>query len=297
MSQDTIDRVEAQPVLPPLPDDDRVDRRQMLFSRWHLILLPMALVLVIPLVWMFVTSLQTLAETRHFPPTLVPTSLRWQNYTEVLRISQFPRWFMNSLIITTVVVIGNLFFCSLAGYAFARLKWFGRDVMFVIVLATLMIPFQVIIIPTFIIVRKLGLIDTLGAPIVPNLAGAFGIFLLRQFFRTLPIELEEAARIDGASRLGVLFKIVLPLSGPALATLAVITFMWTWNDFLWPLITIYSPNNMTIQLGLATFQGAHQTNTNLLMAANVMSMVPVLLLFFFAQRYFIRGIATTGLKG
>jgi multiple sugar transport system permease protein len=160
-----------------------------------------------------------------------------------------------------------------------------------------MIPFQVVIIPTFLIVKKLGLIDTLGALIVPNLAGAFGIFMMRQFFRTLPIELEEAARIDGASRLGVLFKIVLPLSGPALATLAVITFLWTWNDFLWPLITIYSADKMTLQLGLATFQGAHQTNTNLLMAANVMSIVPVLVLFFVAQRYFIRGIATTGLKG
>jgi multiple sugar transport system permease protein len=141
------------------------------------------------------------------------------------------------------------------------------------------------------------MIDTLGAVILPNLAGAFGIFLLRQFFRTLPIELEEAARIDGASRLGVLFKIVLPLSGPALATLAVITFMWTWNDFLLPLITLYNPDNMTLQLGLTTFQGAHQTNTNLLMAANVMSMIPILVLFFFAQRYFIRGIATSGLKG
>ncbi len=135
---------------------------------------------------------------------------------------------------------GNLLFCSLAGYAFARIKFFGRDVVFILVLATLMIPFQVIIIPTFIIVRKLGLIDTLGALILPNLAGAFGIFLLRQFFRSLPIELEEAARIDGASRLGVLFKIVLPLSGPVLATVAVITFLWTWNDFLWPLVTIYN---------------------------------------------------------
>jgi multiple sugar transport system permease protein len=199
--------------------------------------------------------------------------------------------------VTTAVVVGNLFFCSLAGYAFARIKFFGREVVFVLVLATLMIPFQVVMIPTFLIVRKLGMIDTLGALILPNLAQAFGIFLLRQFFRTLPIELEEAARIDGASRLGVLFKIVLPLSGPALATLAVITFMWTWNDFLWPLITIYSPNNMTLQLGLTTFTGAHQSSTNLLMAANVMSMIPVLLLFFFAQRYFIRGIATTGLKG
>jgi multiple sugar transport system permease protein len=155
----------------------------------------------------------------------------------------------------------------------------------------------VIIIPTFLIVKKLGLIDTLWALIVPNLCGAFGIFLLRQFFRTLPVELEEAARIDGASRLGVLFKIVLPLSGPALATLAVITFMWTWNDFLWPLVTLFHTKNFTVQLGLTTFQGAHQSNTNLLMAANVMSLLPALLLFLFAQRYFIRGISTTGLKG
>ena len=127
-----------------------------------------------------------------------------------------------------------------------------------LLLATLMVPFQVVMIPTFIIVKDLGMIDTLDALIVPNLANAFGVFLLRQFFRTLPVELEEAARIDGASRLSVLFKIVLPLSGPALATLAVITFLWTWNDFLWPLITIYSPNNMTLQLGLTTFQGAHR---------------------------------------
>ena len=270
---------------------------RFLFSSWHLVLIPIAVVMVIPLVWMVVTSLQTLEETRHYPPTLVPTSLQFRNYTDVLQQAPFARWFVNTLIVTVACVIGNLLFCSLAGYAFARLKFFGRDVLFILVLATLMIPFQVIMIPTFLIVRKLGLIDTLGALIVPNLASAFGIFLLRQFFRTLPVELEEAARIDGASRLGILFKIVLPLSGPALATLAVIQFLWTWNDFLWPLVTIYDPHNMTLQLGLMTFQGAHQSNTQLLMAANVMSMVPVLALFFVAQRYFVRGIATTGLKG
>jgi multiple sugar transport system permease protein len=272
-------------------------RGRFLFSPWHLVLIPIAFVMVIPLVWMLVTSLQTLEETRHYPPSLVPSSLQLSNYTDVLQQAPFARWFVNTLIVTVIVVIGNLLFCSLAGYAFARIRFFGREVVFILILATLMVPFQVVIIPSFLIVKDLGLIDTLGALILPNLVSAFGIFMLRQFFRTLPIELEEAARIDGASRLGVLFKIVLPLSGPALATLAVIMFLWTWNDFLWPLITIYSAENMTIQLGLATFQGAHQANTNLLMAANVMSMVPVLLLFFFAQRYFIRGIATTGLKG
>jgi multiple sugar transport system permease protein len=286
---------------PVLEVDERSDedrpRHRFLFSAWHLVLFPIAAVMVLPLVWMVVTSLQTLNETRHYPPTLLPSSAQFGNYTEVLQRAPFATWFLNTLIVTFACVVGNLLFCSLAAYAFARIPFFGREVLFVLILATLMIPFQVIIIPTFLIVRSLHLIDTLGALVMPNLAGAFGIFMLRQFFRTLPIELEEAARIDGASRLGILFKIVLPLSGPALATLAVITAMWTWNDFLWPLITIYNPDHMTLQLGLATFQGAHQTNTNLLMAANVMSMVPILVLFFVAQRYFIRGIATTGLKG
>jgi multiple sugar transport system permease protein len=286
-------------MLQPLPDVGGRDpeRERFLFSPWHLVLLPLALVMVIPMVWMLITSLETLNETRHFPPILLPSGIQAHNYTDVLQQAPFARWFVNTLVVTVVVVVANLLLCSLAGYAFARIRFFGREVAFILVLATLMIPFQVIMIPTFIIVRKLGLIDTLGALIVPNLAGAFGIFLLRQFFRSLPVELEEAARIDGASRLGVLFKIVLPLSGPVLATVAVVTFLWTWNDFLWPLVTIYSPNNMTLQLGLTTFQGAHQTNTHLLMAANVMSVLPVLLLFVLAQRFFIRGIATSGLKG
>ena len=259
--------------------------------------MPLAAVMLLPLAWMLVTSIETLAESRHFPPTIVPSGIHWENYPNALDSAPFGRFFANSLVVTLASVAGNLVFCSLAGYAFARLRFFGRDVIFIVLLATLMVPFQVVIIPTFIIVKDLGLIDTLGALMLPNLVSAFGIFMLRQFFLTLPIELEEAARIDGASRLGILFKIVLPLSGPALATLAVIMFLWTWNDFLWPLITIYSESHMTLQLGLATFQGAHQTNTNLLMAANVMSMIPVLLLFFFAQRWFVRGIATTGLKG
>jgi multiple sugar transport system permease protein len=293
--QETETEVRDAVVLQPLPDEEDHGRRRI-FSPWQLVLIPLSMMMLIPMVWMFVTSLQTLDQTRHFPPILTP-SWQWRNYTDVLQQAPFGRWMLNTFLVTSIVVVGNLIFCSLAGYAFARFKFFGHNVVFVLVLATLMIPFQVIMIPTFLIVRQLGLIDSLGALIVPNLAGAFGIFLLRQFFRTLPIELEEAARIDGASRLGVLVKIVLPLSGPALATVAVVTFLWTWNDFLWPLVTIYSSNNMTLQLGLLTFQGAHQTNTHLLMAANVMSMIPVLLLFLVAQRWFIRGIATTGLKG
>jgi multiple sugar transport system permease protein len=271
-------------------------RPSLPFDPWHLVLAPIALVMLTPLAWMLITSIETVSEMRQFPPVIIPSSVHWQNYSTVLTEAPFGRWFMNSMVVTLACVFGNLLFCSLAGYAFARLRFAGRGIAFFLILATLMVPFQVVMIPTFLIVRSLGQIDTLGALILPNLASGFGIFMMRQFFRTLPIELEEAARIDGATRLGVLFKIVLPLSTPALATLGVITFMWTWNDFLWPLITIYSEDKQTLQLGLTTFQGQHQSNIALLMAANVMSMAPILALFFAAQRWFVRGIATTGLK-
>jgi multiple sugar transport system permease protein len=160
-----------------------------------------------------------------------------------------------------------------------------------------MVPFQVVMIPTLLIVRDLGLSDTIGALIVPNLITPIGIFMLRQFFLTLPIELEEAARMDGASRLGVLFKVVLPNAKPVLATLAVITFLWSWNDFLWPLIAVSSPDQMTLQLGLASFQGAHQTNWPLLMAGTLLSQIPMIAVFLVAQRYFVRSLAYTGLRG
>jgi multiple sugar transport system permease protein len=205
---------------------------------------------------------------------------------------------VNTTLVTTTVVASNLLLCSLAAYGFARIDFLGKKVVYFFMLATLMVPLQVVLIPTFLIVKGLGLLDSLGALIVPNLANVFGIFMLTQFFRTLPIELEEAARIDGASRLKILFTIVLPLSMPALATLAVIQFLWTWNDFLWPLVTIINNTDaFTLQLGLQNFQGAHATDTNLLMAGNVMSVIPMLVIFVAAQRWFVRGIATTGLKG
>ena len=190
---------------------------------------------------MAITSIETPDESRHFPPILIPSGIDWHNYTSAVSSAPFGSWYVNSLIVSTVVVVSNLVLCSLAAYAFARLRFFGSNVLFILLLATLMVPFQVVMIPTFLIVRHMGLIDNISALIVPNLASAFGIFMLRQFFRTLPIELEEAARIDGCSRLGVLVKIVLPLSGPALSTLALITLLWTWNDFLWPLVVINSP--------------------------------------------------------
>jgi len=267
------------------------------FSPRHVVLMPLAAVMLLPLAWMLVTSIETLAESRHFPPTIVPSGIHWENYPNALDSAPFGRFFANSLVVTLASVAGNLVFCSLAGYAFARLRFFGRDVIFIVLIATLMVPFQVTMIPTFLIVQHLGLVNSLGALIAPNLVTPFGIFLLRQFFRTLPIDLEEAARIDGCSRLGVLFRVVLPLSMPALATLGIVTFLWTWNDFLWPLIAISSTDQSTVQLGLASFQGAHQTRWTLLMAGNVVALAPMLLVFVFAQRWFVQSIAATGVKG
>jgi multiple sugar transport system permease protein len=279
--------------LPPI--DERPGRR-LPFSPRHLFLMPLAAVMLLPLVWMVVVSLETEAQARQFPPVLFPSAWRFQNYTTAFRAVPFAHFFVNSAAYAGATVVGNLLFCSLAAYAFARLRFFGSNVLFIVLLATLMVPFQVVLIPTFLIVKKLGLVDNVGGLIVPNLCGAFGIFLLRQFFRTLPVELEEAARIDGTSRLGILFKIVLPLSLPALATLAIIQFMWSWNDFLWPLIIINTTTHAPLQLGLAMFQGAHSTQWNLLMAGTVMSQIPMLAVFLVAQRWFIRSIAFTGLK-
>jgi len=279
-------------------------RFRLPFSPWHLVLVPATLVLIFPFVWLIVTSVETPAEALHFPPILIPHELHFANYSNALAAAPFGRFFFNSAVVAVTTVLCNLVFCSLAGYAFARLRFLGRGALFAVIMATLMVPFQVTMIPQFIITKWLGVhvlagvgIDHLGALILPNAATAFGIFFLRQFFRTLPVEYEESARVDGANRLKVLWRIVLPLSLPALATLAALTFLDSWNNFLWPLIAVTTTDKMTLPLGLATFQGAHSTEWTLLMAGNVMSLAPMLLIFFVAQRYFVRSVAATGLAG
>jgi multiple sugar transport system permease protein len=279
-------------------------RFRLPFSPWHLVLVPATLALIFPFVWLVVTSVETPAEALRFPPVLIPHELHFANYPSALAAAPFGRFFLNSTVVAVTTVLCNLVFCSLAGYAFARLRFLGRGLLFAVIMTTLMVPFQVTMIPQFIITKWLGVhvlaqvgINHIGALILPNAATAFGIFFLRQFFKTLPVEYEESARVDGASRLKVLWRIVLPLSVPALATLAALTFLDSWNNFLWPLIVVTSTNQMTLPLGLATFQGAHATEWTLLMAANVMSLAPMLLIFFAAQRYFIRSIAATGLAG
>lgn len=281
---------------PAALDREARGRRSRRPSWWHLVLIPIAAVMLFPFVWLVITSISTLAETRTFPPTL-PHGVDWHNYVTAWAQAPFARWLFNTTLVSSVCVVGNLFFCSLAGYALSRIRFFGSGALFLVMLATLMVPFQVVMIPTLLIVRGLGLIDTLGALIAPNLATPFGIFMLRQFFKTMPMEIEEAARIDGASRLGTLFKVVLPSMSAPLATLAIVTLLNVWNDFLWPLIAIpTSTRNMTLQLGLTTFQGSHATNWPVLMAATVMTQIPMLLAFLFAQRWFVQSLAYSGIK-
>ena len=272
-------------------------------SGWHLLLLPLALVMIFPFVWLIVTSVSTLPETRTFPPQLpAGFPVQWirnllTNYKAAWTLAPFGRWVINTSLVTAVVVAGNLVFCSLAGYALARLKFFGRTALFVVILATLMVPFQVVMIPVLLICRTLGIVDTLAALAAPNLVTPFGIFLLRQFFKTLPIEIEEAALIDGATRLGVVFKVLLPSMAAPLATVGIMTMLWSWNDFLWPLIAITSSDNMTLQLGLSSFVGAHATVWPVLMAGTVMTQIPMLVIFVFAQRWFVQSFASSGVKG
>jgi len=286
------------------PGAVRRPRWRLPFSPWHLVLVPATIILIFPFAWMIITSVETPSEALRFPPDLTPHVLQFSNYSAALKAAPFGRFFWNSTVVAVTTVATNLAFCACAGYAFARFRFLGRGLLFVLIMTTLMVPFQVTMIPQFLITKWIGInllagagIGHIGSLIVPNAATAFGVFFLRQFFRTLPIEYEEAARVDGASRLTVLLRIVLPLSAPALATLAALTFLDSWNSFLWPLIAISNPNEMTLPLGLATFQGAHQTEWTLLMAGNMMSLIPMLAVFLLAQRYFVRSVAATGLAG
>ncbi len=248
-----------------------------------------------PLIWMVLTSLSSVPDTQRFPQG-VPSSLHWDNFSAAWDQGPFGRWLTNSAIVSVVCVLSNLVLCSLAGYAFARIRFAGSRIVFGLVLATLMVPFQVVMIPSLLIVKHLGLVDTLPALIVPNLVTPFGIYLLRQFFLGLPVELEEAAVLDGAGRLRILRSVLLPLMGPPLSTLAILTFLTSWNDFLWPLLVNTSPDVMTVQIGLASFQGAHFTNWPVLMAGTLISQLPVIVIFLFGQRFFVSSLATTGIK-
>ncbi|MFJ6835870.1 carbohydrate ABC transporter permease [Streptomyces sp. NPDC091209] len=266
-------------------------------SGWHLLLAPLTLCFALPLVWLALSSVMSNAEINRFPPALWPKGIDLGGYRYVLGNAMFPRWFANSLIVAGVAVLSNLLLGALGGYAFARMRFAGSRALLALMLATMVIPFQLTMIPTFLVMKEMGLIDTLGALILPSLVTPFAVFLFRQFFLALPREMEEAAWIDGCSRLRVLFSIVLPLARPALATVAVLTFLSTWNDLSWPLIAINHDTQYTLQLGLTTFQGQHHTQWSAVMAGNVITVLPVLVAFLLAQKTFVQSLTSSGLKG
>ena len=266
----------------------------------YVLLIGGGVVIMTPFFWMISTSLKKQWDVYQFPPVWIPSPPQWQNYSQALTVYPFQTYLLNTLTIVLFTVTGTLLSCSLAAYGFARLRAPGRDVIFVVLLGTMMLPYTVTMIPVFMLFNRLHWVDTFKPLIVPSFFGsAFYIFLLRQFFLSIPRELEDAARIDGCSPLMSYWRIVLPLSKPALATVAIFTFMDSWNDFLGPLIYLSDESHRTLALALAYFQGSARIGPqmHLMMAVAFVILIPPLLLFFFAQRLFIQGIVFTGVKG
>lgn len=253
---------------------------------------------ILPLFWMVSTSLKSNRQIFVFPPQWIPNPVIWRNYPDVFDYAPFLLYFRNTAIIEAVCIVGTLLSCSLVAYGFARLNAPGKNFLFILMLSTMMLPYQVWMIPLYVFFTKVGWIDTFYPLTIPAFFGnALYIFLLRQFFMTIPKELEDAARIDGCSYLRIYWQIILPLTRPALATVAIFTFMGVWNDFLGPLLYLQDPNKYTLAIGLQVFLSQHGADWGLLMAASTMVVLPVIVIFFFTQKQFIQGIVLTGLKG
>jgi multiple sugar transport system permease protein len=272
-------------------------RKRRGFSGWHFVLFPIALLFVIPFAQMVLASVSPAEDLITYPPPFIPSTLTIDGFVGLFTDSDILRWLLNSTIVSVIAILSHMVLCSLAGYGFARLRFRGRSMGFFMIVATIMIPTQLLMIPTYILFSRLGLVDTLAAAFVPWLASAFGIFLMRQFFLSIPAELEEAAALDGATRWQIFLRVVLPLAKPALATLAIFTLLSSWNDLIWPLIAISDDHSFTVQLGIANFQGTRRTQWSLLMAANVVATAPLVLFFLFAQKHFIATMTMSGMKG
>ncbi len=266
---------------------------------WYIVLTIIGIALALPLVWLVSTSLKTGAQTFVMPPKWIPEPFVWENYPEAFRAVPFDKYFWNTAQIVVFATLGTLLTASMAAFAFARLRFPYQEQIFLLVLSTIMLPSIVTLIPTFIVFRYLKWINTLLPLIVPLWmgGGAFNVFLFRQFFMTIPYELDEAARIDGASNYRIYWTIVLPLSKPVVATIAVFSFIHHWNDFFQPLIYLQNPQKWTMAIGLLGFKDLYSTSWNLMMAASTAMLLPLLVLFFFAQRYFVGGIQMSGLAG
>ena len=264
----------------------------------YLVLLAGAGILLIPLFWMVSTSLKPLDEVYVYPILWIPSKIVWQNYLDVFKNVPFGRYLLNSVEISLFAIVGNLLGSSLAAFSFARLRYPGKNFLFLIMLSTMMVPAWVTMIPHFILFKWLGWLDTYLPILVPAyFAVPFYTFLLRQFFLGIPIDLEDAARIDGCSSFGIYWRIFLPLAKPALATVAIFSFFYYWNDLLYPLIYLQSQDKFPVPMGIATFRGEQYANFALMMAASTMALAPLLVVFFLAQRLFIQGVVITGVKG
>ena len=258
-----------------------------------------AVILMVPLAWMLSTSLKANGEVFHIPITWIPKKILWSNYPEAVTFVPFLNYYRNSVFVASLAVLGSVLSSSLVAFAFARLRGPGKNILFIILLSTLMLPTEVTLVPIYLTMRYLGWLDSFRPLIIPYwFGGAFYIFLLRQFFMTIPTELDDAAKIDGATFFDIYWRIVIPLSKPALATVAIFSFYDSWNDFRGPLIYLNSQNLLTLPLGLSHFMSQlGNTHWNYLMAATLLTLIPPLLIFFFAQRFFIQGAVLTGLKG
>jgi multiple sugar transport system permease protein len=263
----------------------------------HGFLIAASLVMIAPFLWMVFTALKGESEIYAYPPSWLPSSLHWENFAHVWQAVPFGRFYINSIVVTAIITVSQVFTAALAGYAFARLQFPGRDTIFYLYLATLMVPGQVTMLPLFLIMNRLGWIDTYQGLTAPFLMSVFATFFLRQFFTTIPKELEDAARIDGCGRLRFLWQIMLPLSRPALGAVTLFTFLSHWDDYLWPLVITNSTQMRTLPIGLRFFVEESGAQYHYMMAAALIALAPVLALFFVAQRQFIEGIALTGLKG
>ncbi|KAF4407455.1 MULTISPECIES: carbohydrate ABC transporter permease [Streptomyces] len=263
----------------------------------HAVLSLGALVMLFPFVWQLLTAFKTMPESVRVPPTFLPQNWDTAAFSEVFTALPFAEMLGNSALNTLGRTLGQLVFCSLAAYAFARMQFRGKNVLFAVFLSVLMVPAQLLILPQHEIIQRLGLLNSVPALFLPGMFSAFGTFLLRQFFMALPKELEEAARIDGAGPLRIFWSIMLPLVRPALAALAVITAMWSWNDLLWPLVVNTDPTTMPISAGLASLEGQFVTNYPVLMAGSLVASLPMLILYVLLQRHFVQGIALSGSKG
>ncbi|HUX21773.1 MAG TPA: carbohydrate ABC transporter permease [Spirochaetia bacterium] len=274
-------------------------RGEPALTRWLIVvaLSAGAVLMIAPFLWMISTSLKSNIGVFAYPPELVPKNPQWSSYPDVTRTLPFGRFFLNSVIVSISVTLLQLFVAAMAAYAFARLRFPGRGVLFFAYLSTLMIPPQVTLIPRFLLMRELGWINTYQGLIIPFVFSSFGIFLLRQYFLTIPRELEEAARIDGVGYFKAFWLVLLPLTRPGLAALAILTFIAQWNSFLWPLVVVSSQDMNTLTVGLNTLRGQYTTAWNLLMAGSVLATMPILIVFLIGNRYFISGITAGGFGG